>query len=229
MSHKPRILIYDIGGCEGCAVSVMRSYDKLAKAYEVHVTYLGNVDLDKTYDYAIVSGAVKINDERRVEELKRIRDYSRVLISYGSCACVGGVYLYSRDQESRFAPVSKVVEVDYAIPGCPPSPQAVVNLLKGIEKGGGRFLDLFKAITKYTKLSGFDLIDDIVLTGLCVGCGACVLSCPTNAIQLVDGRPDLIVEKCIRCGTCVVRCPKFTNVLLQRSRLDERMKVSVGD
>ena len=86
-------------------------------------------------------------------------------------------------------------------------------------------MDLFKAVSAYSKLSGFDLMDEVVLTGICVGCGACVLSCPTNALHMVDGRPDLIVEKCIRCGTCTVRCPRFTQILIQRYKLRERAKM----
>ncbi len=231
MSGKPSILIYDLGGCEGCPLSVMRVYPRLARIYDVHAKCIGNVNIDRQYDYAIITGPICLNSHRHIEELKKIRSNSKTLIAYGSCASVGGIILYARGgQEPRpdhrvYAPISKIVRVDYSIPGCPPAPQMLISLLSCIRTGKGYFLDLFKAVTAYPKLSGFDLMDEVVLTGICVGCGACILSCPTNALYMVDGRPDLIVEKCIRCGTCTVRCPRFTQILIQRYKLRERAKI----
>ncbi|NPA98827.1 MAG: hypothetical protein GXO43_05545, partial [Crenarchaeota archaeon] len=46
-----------------------------------------------------------------------------------------------------------------------------------------------------------------------------------NALHMIEGRPDLIVEKCIRCGTCTVRCPRFTQLLIQRYKLQEKAKM----
>ncbi len=46
----------------------------------------------------------------------------------------------------------------------------------------------------------------------CMGCGACVSTCPTDALQLIpdaDGyyRSTLDYEKCINCGKCTQICP----------------------
>ncbi len=41
----------------------------------------------------------------------------------------------------------------------------------------------------------------------CIGCGACVVECPTDALDLVDGIVVVNHEKCIRCGKCVGVCP----------------------
>ena len=40
----------------------------------------------------------------------------------------------------------------------------------------------------------------------CVGCGACVPSCPFDAIAMQDGKAN-ITEKCTVCGACVPVCP----------------------
>ncbi len=154
--------------------------------------------------------------------MKRIRERSRILIAYGSCAAVGGIMLFARGgQEPRpdhrlYKPVTRVVDADYAIPGCPPAPSMLVSLINCLRAGKGYFLNLFHAAARAGKLSGFDLMDDVVLNGICVGCGACVLSCPTNALHMVEGKPDLVAEKCIRCGTCTVRCPRFSQLLIRR-------------
>ena len=40
----------------------------------------------------------------------------------------------------------------------------------------------------------------------CVGCGACVPSCPFDAIAMQDGKAN-ITDKCTVCGACVPVCP----------------------
>lgn len=40
----------------------------------------------------------------------------------------------------------------------------------------------------------------------CIGCGACVGSCPFGAIELDDGAAK-VTDKCTSCGACVESCP----------------------
>ena len=41
----------------------------------------------------------------------------------------------------------------------------------------------------------------------CVGCGACVDVCPTEAITMND-IAHIDAETCVDCGTCVEECPQ---------------------
>lgn len=36
----------------------------------------------------------------------------------------------------------------------------------------------------------------------CIGCNLCVDTCPTGAIEIVDGKAVIDAEKCIGCGIC---------------------------
>jgi ferredoxin len=47
----------------------------------------------------------------------------------------------------------------------------------------------------------------------CVGCGACLLTCPTHAIRPVEGRLHAREERCTGCGECVEVCPVDAVVL----------------
>ncbi len=48
----------------------------------------------------------------------------------------------------------------------------------------------------------------------CSGCGECVMVCPYNAIQLVEGHAEVDETACKGCGTCVGHClPKAITLL----------------
>ncbi|MBN1539372.1 MAG: 4Fe-4S binding protein [Candidatus Thermoplasmatota archaeon] len=41
----------------------------------------------------------------------------------------------------------------------------------------------------------------------CIGCGACVETCPVQALSMVDGKADVDPGTCVDCGACVGVCP----------------------
>lgn len=41
----------------------------------------------------------------------------------------------------------------------------------------------------------------------CITCNLCEDICPSNAIKMVDGKPEWIKEQCIHCVACINRCP----------------------
>ncbi|MCW4047330.1 MAG: Coenzyme F420 hydrogenase/dehydrogenase, beta subunit C-terminal domain [Candidatus Bathyarchaeota archaeon] len=52
------------------------------------------------------------------------------------------------------------------------------------------------------------LAADVVQTGRCASCGACVAVCPYECLQLVKGHPRLVKE-CQSCGLCAQACPRY--------------------
>ncbi len=46
-----------------------------------------------------------------------------------------------------------------------------------------------------------------VTTEKCTGCGACQEVCPTEAIQIEDGKAVITIE-CTDCGACTRVCPE---------------------
>lgn len=44
------------------------------------------------------------------------------------------------------------------------------------------------------------------VTAACVGCGACLLTCPEHAIRPVGGRLH-VLDACTGCGECAEVCP----------------------
>jgi coenzyme F420 hydrogenase subunit beta len=61
-----------------------------------------------------------------------------------------------------------------------------------------------------SEMPGFnDLNQKVITTGLCVGCAACVVSCPVKVLSLERERSTLVGE-CTNCGMCLKVCPRYT-------------------
>ncbi|MBN2653944.1 MAG: cytochrome B [Nitrospirae bacterium] len=152
---KPKVAFFDFACCEGCQLQVANMGEHL-------LDLLGAIDVvefrevmsekwDKDYDIAIVEGS--ITDPHAVERIKKIRQRSKILIAYGSCATIGGVngmknnfelddarkYVYGK--QYTFFPsiktraVHQVVPVDYFVNGCPIYLPELVAVLKAALKG----------------------------------------------------------------------------------------------
>ncbi len=54
----------------------------------------------------------------------------------------------------------------------------------------------------------------VIDTGLCSACGACIASCNEHALEMIDDRPKM-TGKCTACGVCVHQCPKTKTTVPQ--------------
>jgi len=52
------------------------------------------------------------------------------------------------------------------------------------------------------------LAKEVVGTGRCLGCGACVIVCPFNCLEYIGEKPCLVKE-CKICGVCAQTCPQY--------------------
>ncbi|RLC52911.1 MAG: ferredoxin [Candidatus Cloacimonadota bacterium] len=41
----------------------------------------------------------------------------------------------------------------------------------------------------------------------CIGCGACIDTCPVEALTMVDDKAVVDEDKCVDCGACIEACP----------------------
>lgn len=154
---KPKVAFFDFACCEGCQLQIANIGEDL-------LDILGVIDVvefrevmdekwDGEYDVSFIEGSIM--NEHAVERLKKIRERSKILVAYGSCAAVGGVQgmknNFNLEEIGKYVfkdkwdlplmkpeltrAVHQVVKVDYTIPGCPVYIPEVVKVLKAILQG----------------------------------------------------------------------------------------------
>lgn len=114
-------------------------------------------------DIGIIEGSVATDTQE--EEVKLMRERCKTIVAMGNCAVFGGiptmrnryttdeifnrVYMEAETNQNKHIPkgediskllpkvkpVDKVIKVDYYIPGCPPSPDAIFEVLSKIIEG----------------------------------------------------------------------------------------------
>lgn len=206
-----------LSDCSGCMINFL---EVIGAREDIELVFCPNIiDVRKiedvgNADVGFISGAVCLEFEEHISILKKTREKCETIVMIGSCACVGGITRFCKGNQlpqpvhRTFVPISEVIEVEYAILGCPASPDIIKRFIDAYLKGNEKYLIPFKNLVKKRRANGQDLQDEIVAKGECVGCGMCALSCPVEAIEMIKGLPEVRMDKCIRCGTCYFRCPR---------------------
>ena len=113
----------DAGSCNGCELEI----HALANVfYDLERFGLRFVASPRHADVLLVTGPVTVNMREALERTYRATPDPKWVVASGDCARDGGLYGAS---PACVGGVSKVLPVDLHIPGCPPSP---VALLKGL-------------------------------------------------------------------------------------------------
>ncbi|MCS3901861.1 coenzyme F420 hydrogenase subunit gamma [Methanococcus voltae] len=229
-----RIAHIHMSGCTGCLISLTDTYEKLLDILgAVELVYALTLADEKTeitetddkilierkipenIDIALVEGSVCLDDHHAMDDILTTRKNSKIVVALGACAASGGVTRFARGGQmsqpshASFAPIGDVIKVDLALPGCPPSPESIVNLITAALEGDMEYLEPFAEIAKIGKdACGCDVIKDVINKSLCMGCGTCAAACQVRAIEMVEGKPNINSEFCIKCGLCGAQCPR---------------------
>jgi len=153
---RPRLAIAGLTACSGCQLTLLNCEEQLAQLLErFEVVYFplaqsGAPD-EERYDAALVEGAVSTPGD--LATLFRLRNASRLVIAYGTCALHGGVAAMNNLSCPREelldrvygaaagiesfppAPLQNFVSVDGAVTGCPPERAELLQLLGALASG----------------------------------------------------------------------------------------------
>ena len=137
---KPRVAVFKMASCDGCQLQLLDAEDallELAGAIEIANFAEASSNIQPgPYDVTLIEGSVSTPELE--EQVRRIREESKVLITIGACATSGGIQAlrnatgkhdaYVRtvyptpayvDSLEDSHPVSDYVTVDLELTGCP--------------------------------------------------------------------------------------------------------------
>ncbi len=187
---KIKLAVYWAAACGGCDVSLLDTHERLLTIGDMAEIVMWPIaadgkekDIEAMEDgeitVSIINGAIRNTENEHM--VKLLRQKSKIVVSYGSCACFGGSpalanlvpngaeeildYVYTKtpssaafqETYSKDAPVipqssfqapegeltlpvlydtvktlDQVIDVDYSVPGCPPLPESISQLLKAV-------------------------------------------------------------------------------------------------
>ena len=111
----------DAGSCNACELEAQALSNPY---YSLEGLGIRHVASPRHADALMVTGPVS---KHMAIALKRTYDAMpepKLVIAVGACACDGGIF---GDSYATVGPLSKILPVDVAIPGCPPSPTAMLQ------------------------------------------------------------------------------------------------------
>lgn len=152
---KPRVAVWKFSSCDGCQLTLLDCEDELlAVADAIDIVYF----LEATsahepgpYDLSIVEGSIATPEE--IDLIHRIRKESSTVIAIGACASAGGIQalrnyadvgdytavVYAHPEYvstlAESSPISKYVEVDFELRGCPINKEQLLLLISSILAG----------------------------------------------------------------------------------------------
>ena len=113
----------DAGSCNGCELEIQALANPYYNLEGIGIRFVAS---PRHADMLLVTGPVS---KHMAIALRRTYDATpepKLVVAVGDCGCSGGVF---GESYASLGGVASVIPVDVAIPGCPPSPRA---LLQGI-------------------------------------------------------------------------------------------------
>ncbi|MBW9223241.1 coenzyme F420 hydrogenase subunit gamma [Methanothermococcus sp. SCGC AD-155-E23] len=220
MEEKITVAHVQLSSCCGCLISLADTYEKFPDVLNsinlVYCQTLMDAREIPEADVILVEGSVCLEDHHALEVAREVRKKGKTVVALGACAALGCITRFARGGQmpkpvqGSFSSLTEVIRCDMAIPGCPPSPELILSVITALIEGDEEYLKPFRRYAACKCEScGCDLIINVVNKSLCMGCGICSASCPTRAIEMVDGRPLISPQLCVKCGVCSFQCPRI--------------------
>ena len=113
----------DAGSCNGCELEIHAVNNPI---YNLEGEGIKFVASPRHADLLLVTGPVSAHMREALLKTYEATPDPKLVVAIGDCGCTGGIF---GESYASLGPVSKVIPVDVAVPGCPPHP---VRILAGI-------------------------------------------------------------------------------------------------
>lgn len=116
-----RIRHVDAGSCNGCELEIQAITNPYYNLEGAGVAFVAS---PRHADVLLVTGPVSVNMEEALKRAYDIMPDPKWVIAVGDCGACGGIFGISYASRGR---VSDVIPVNATVPGCPPTPLALLH------------------------------------------------------------------------------------------------------
>jgi Ni,Fe-hydrogenase III small subunit len=111
----------DAGSCNGCELEINMLNNPYYNLEGLGIKFVAS---PRHADMLLVTGPVSRNMEVALKRTYDATPEPKLVVATGDCGCTGGIFGESYASRGR---VSNVIPVDVAVPGCPPTPLAIMQ------------------------------------------------------------------------------------------------------
>lgn len=111
----------DAGSCNGCELEINALNNPYYNLEGLGIRFVAS---PRHADLLLVTGPVSRHMETALKRTYDATPDPKLVVAIGECGCTGGIFGESYACLGR---VSNVIPVDVAVPGCPPTPQAIIQ------------------------------------------------------------------------------------------------------
>jgi Ni,Fe-hydrogenase III small subunit len=111
----------DAGSCNGCELEINSLNNPYYNLEGLGIKFVAS---PRHADMLLVTGPVSRHMETALRRTYDATPEPKLVVAIGECGCTGGIFGESYASRGR---VSNVIPVDVAVPGCPPTPLAIMQ------------------------------------------------------------------------------------------------------
>ncbi len=111
----------DAGSCNGCELEIHAVNNVYYNLEGLGIKFVAS---PRHADMLLVTGPVSRHMEVALRRTWEATPDPKLVVAIGDCGCSGGIFGESYASCGR---VSNVIPVDVAVPGCPPTPTAIIQ------------------------------------------------------------------------------------------------------
>jgi Ni,Fe-hydrogenase III small subunit len=111
----------DAGSCNGCELEIHATNNPYYNLEGLGIRFVAS---PRHADMLLVTGPVSRHMETALRRTFDATPEPRLVVALGDCGCTGGLFGESYASCGR---VANVIPVDVAVPGCPPTPAAIMQ------------------------------------------------------------------------------------------------------